>query len=228
MHPDQPQDTWGPLEIEPTTLIALWPGEKAPAMTRVLAAFGAFLNEDIRIVAEADTDDQRILWNVVVELPGGLGAGIVAVTAEGRGELPLDPTLGKALKTERARKTLAQHIDDGGVVGYVIVCLGIAALLLTLLKCIEILRFEVAAPEEVDGVLGELTQGNKDAAAQKAQQVSGVAGEMLTTGVEHAEESRGVLEELLFEEILRVRPALERFLPFLAITAAAAPLLGLL
>ena len=119
-------------------------------------------------------------------------------------------------------------MEDGGVVGYVIVCLGIAELLLTLLKCIEILRFEVAAPEEVDGVLGELTQGNKDAAAQKAQQVSGVAGEMLTTGVEHAEESRGVLEELLFEEILRVRPALERFLPFLAITAAAAPLLGLL
>jgi hypothetical protein len=69
VHPDQPQDAWGPLEIEPTTLIALWPGQK-PAMTRVLAAFGAFLNEDIRIVAEADTDDQRILWNVVVELPG--------------------------------------------------------------------------------------------------------------------------------------------------------------
>jgi biopolymer transport protein ExbB len=33
---------------------------------------------------------------------------------------------------------------------------------------------------------------------------------------------------MLFERILRVRPRLERFLPFLAITAAAAPLLGLL
>ena len=51
---------------------------------------------------------------------------------------------------------------------------------------------------------------------------------MLVTGVEHAAENRGVLEELLFEKVLRVRPGLERFLPFLAITAAAAPLLGLL
>lgn len=44
----------------------------------------------------------------------------------------------------------------------------------------------------------------------------------------HAGESRGVIEELLFERILRVRPTLERFLPFLSMTAAAAPLLGLL
>jgi biopolymer transport protein ExbB len=51
---------------------------------------------------------------------------------------------------------------------------------------------------------------------------------MLATGVEHAGEKRGLLEELLFEKILKVRPSLERFLPFLAITAAAAPLLGLL
>jgi biopolymer transport protein ExbB len=51
---------------------------------------------------------------------------------------------------------------------------------------------------------------------------------MLVTGIEHAGEKRGVIEELLFEKILRVRPRLERFLPFLAITAAAAPLLGLL
>jgi biopolymer transport protein ExbB len=80
----------------------------------------------------------------------------------------------------------------------------------------------------VDGILGDLARGDEAAAAQRARRVQGVAGEMLATGVEHAHERRGVLEELLFERILRVRPALERYLPFLAITAAAAPLLGLL
>ena len=50
----------------------------------------------------------------------------------------------------------------------------------------------------------------------------------ITTGVEHVDQDREVVEEMLFERILRVRPTLERFLPFLAITAAAAPLLGLL
>ncbi|MDJ0866348.1 MAG: MotA/TolQ/ExbB proton channel family protein [Myxococcota bacterium] len=165
---------------------------------------------------------------VVVPLPAGLGQGIHAIATEGRGELPFDATLGKALKTEKARKSLAQYVSDGGVVGYVILGLGAAALLLTAFKGREILGFPVAGPHQVDGVLEELAKGNEEAAAWQAHQVEGVAGEMLVTGVEHAREKRGILEELLFEKILRVRPTLERFLPFLAITAAAAPLLGLL
>lgn len=165
---------------------------------------------------------------VVVELPGGFHAGIAALAAAGEGTLPFDATLGKALKIEKARKGLLEYVDDGGVVGYVIIALGAAALLLTLFKALEILRFPVADPEQVDDILGELAGGNREAALEEARHVEGVAGEMLTTGIEHAEDKRGVLEELLFERILKVRPVLERFLPFLAITAAAAPLLGLL
>ena len=165
---------------------------------------------------------------VIVPLPGGRGDDIATIAANGQGTLPFDATLGKALKTEKARKSLLQYISDGGVVGYVIIGLGTAALLLTLFKSREILGFEVAGPAQVDGILDHLARGDADAAARSAQRVEGVAGEILTTGVEHAGEKRGVLEEMLFEKILKVRPTLERFLPFLAITAAAAPLLGLL
>jgi biopolymer transport protein ExbB len=165
---------------------------------------------------------------VVVDLPGGLARGIAKIAETGQGELPFDATLGKALKKERARKTLGQYVREGGVVGYVILVLGAVALALTLFKAFEIMAFKAAAPEQVDDILGELARGDAQAAARKAQQVRGAAGEMLTTGVEHAHQKRGVLEELLFEKILKVRPSLERFLPFLAITAAAAPLLGLL
>jgi biopolymer transport protein ExbB len=165
---------------------------------------------------------------VVVKLPSSFDEVLVAVAQDGTGRLPLDPTLGKALKVEKARKTLGEYIADGGVVGYVIISLGVAALLLTAFKSIEILGFKVAGHEAVDQILDEIGQGSQDAAAKRAGQIQGVAGDMLQTGVEHAAESRSVLEELLFEKILRVRPTLERFLPFLAITAAAAPLLGLL
>jgi len=165
---------------------------------------------------------------VVVSLPAGLASSFQQVASTGSGALPLDPTLGKALKVEKARKTVGEYVADGGVVGYVIIALGACALLLTLFKAIEILGFEVARPEAVDEILDDLEKGSRAAAAKRASQVAGVAGEMLKTGVAHATESRSVLEELLFEKILRVRPTLERFLPFLAITAAAAPLLGLL
>ncbi len=165
---------------------------------------------------------------VVVPLDAGFAPGLTAIASTGKGLLPLDPTLGKALKIEKARKTVDQYIADGGVVGYVIIGLGVAALLLTGFKAIEIVRFPVADPEEVDAILDDLADGSQAAAAKRAERVVGVAGEMLTVGVKFAGEQRAVLEELLFEKVLRVRPTLERFLPFLAITAAAAPLLGLL
>ena len=165
---------------------------------------------------------------VVVSLPGDLASGLAAIASDGSGALPLDATLGKAIKTAKARKTLRHHLSDGGPIGLVIVVLGLSALGLAIFKSIEILRFEVADPERLDGILGELAKGDVSSARQQALQVRGVAGDILTTGVEHAGEKRGVLEELLFEKILQVRPMLERFLPFLAIAAASAPLLGLL
>jgi biopolymer transport protein ExbB len=165
---------------------------------------------------------------VVVPLADELESSFVEIASNGRGSLPLDPTLGKALKIEKARKTMTQYIADGGAVGYVILALGGAALLLTIFKTVEILGFKVADPERVDEILEDLSQGSQAAAAKRAEQVEGVAGAMLQTGVRHAAESRSVIEELIFEKMMRARPTLERFLPFLAITAAAAPLLGLL
>lgn len=165
---------------------------------------------------------------VVVPLPDADGGSITELASAGRGELPFDASLGRALKVEKARKTLEQYVADGGPVGLVILALGAAALMLTAFKAYEILQFRVASPESVDEILDELSQGSQAAAAKKSMQVPGVAGEMLETGVRHATQDREILEELLYEKILRVRPTLERFLPFLAITAAAAPLLGLL
>ena len=150
---------------------------------------------------------------VVVDLPGDMDGGIAAIITSGTGFLPLDATLGKALKVEKARKGLLAYVQDGGAVGYVILGLGITALLLTGFKAYEILSFEVADPNEVDTILDHVANGKLDDAEHDARRVPGVAGEMLVTGVEHAEEKRSVLEELLFEKILRVRPALERYLP---------------
>jgi biopolymer transport protein ExbB len=49
---------------------------------------------------------------------------------------------------------------------------------------------------------------------------------MLLVGIERITERREIVEELLFQKILEVRPNLERFLAFLALSAAAAPLMG--
>lgn len=53
-------------------------------------------------------------------------------------------------------------------------------------------------------------------------------GRMLQVGVEHIEEPRDLIEEVMYERVMETRLKLERFLPFIAISAASAPLLGLL
>lgn len=154
--------------------------------------------------------------------------GITSFIEDKTGNIPLDPTLGKALKIEESKETIGQHIEKGGAVGIVIISLGAVCLIIGLIKLYEITSFKTPKSSEVQAVLSQIESGDTEKAAIAAAQISGVGGELLQTGVEFMEEKRGTLEEILYEKILGVRPKLERFLPFMALTAAAAPLLGLL
>jgi len=51
---------------------------------------------------------------------------------------------------------------------------------------------------------------------------------MLLTAISHADDEKELIEEALYEKMLHTKPRLERLLPFIALTAACAPLLGLL
>jgi hypothetical protein len=69
VHPNPTEDPWALRSPDPSTLIALWPGDEAPTMPEVLNALRAGLGEQPKIVGDATTDDQSVLWNTVVELP---------------------------------------------------------------------------------------------------------------------------------------------------------------
>jgi biopolymer transport protein ExbB len=173
-------------------------------------------------------DRSNVADPVVVDVPQSFNADLVGLINGGQGVLPADPSGGKAIKIEKQRESYFEHIQKGQIVGYVIIGLGILALLLGLFKVFEIGGFATAQKSDVQATLDLLSQGNQEEALKRAEGIKGEAGEMLLEGVRHFKEKRGVIEELMFEKILKVRPRLERFLPFLAITAAAAPLLGLL
>lgn len=153
---------------------------------------------------------------------------IRSFATSGEGTIPADATLGKALKIVEGNDSIGEHIAKGGSVGYVIIALGLVCLIIGLLKAKEITEFNAPAPSDVLAVIRSVESNDVEAAKNAAASVSGAGGELLKTGLEHMEEKRGTLEEILYEKILAVRPGLERFLPFMALTAAAAPLLGLL
>ena len=147
---------------------------------------------------------------------------------EGEGSIPADATLGKALKIVEGNDSIGEHIAKGGSVGYVIITLGLVCLLIGLLKVQEITSFKAPSPDEVLSVIRPIEGNDLKAAEEAAAAIPGAGGTLLQVGIQHIDEKRGTLEEILYEKILAVRPRLERFLPFMALTAAAAPLLGLL
>jgi biopolymer transport protein ExbB len=159
---------------------------------------------------------------------GNFGPDIRTFIETGDGAIPVDATLGKALKIDQQKDTIMEHISKGGAVGWVIIGLGLVCLLIGLFKISEITGVKTPAAEAVQGVIRKIESGDMSGARTAAGEISGVGGELLRVGLEHADEKRGNLEEILYERILSVRPKLERLLPFMALTAAAAPLLGLL
>ncbi len=146
----------------------------------------------------------------------------------GTGFLPLDPTLGNAHKIEATKQSLLEHIQKGGPVMYPILILASAAMLVALFKWLELSRVRKPSEKRIHALLHALADHDEKKAAAEAAAVGGPTGRMLSTGVEHIKEPAALIEEVMYENILTAKMKLQRFLPFVAISAAAAPLLGLL
>lgn len=144
------------------------------------------------------------------------------------GDIPVDTTLGDALKIAAAQDTLREHINKGGPVMYPILGLATFAFLIAIFKWFEIGKIKRARRRDLDEILRHLRNGDKDNALAYAKSVKGPVGEMLAAAVEHSDDDKELIEEVLYEKIVILQPKLERMLPLIAVTAATAPLLGLL
>jgi biopolymer transport protein ExbB len=197
--------------------------------TGTFAAFGPVV-----YFASEQTDLTGICYNqlnaaeTAIAVPGLGSSGLRQLIETGHGSIPADATLGKALQIQQDGDSIGEHLAKGGSVGVVILMLGGVCLCLGVLKAFEIAAFQTPAAESVHDILAALERGDLAHAQRAARALPGAGGTLLVTGLQHVDERRGTLEEILYEKILAVRPQLERFLPFIALTAAAAPLLGLL
>ncbi|MBK9387108.1 MAG: MotA/TolQ/ExbB proton channel family protein [Planctomycetes bacterium] len=150
------------------------------------------------------------------------------LVASGEGVFPLDPTLGNAHKIEETQETLLEHIKAGGPVMYPIFAMAGAALLVVLLKWVSFLFMRKPSRSRLAAVLAAVRQRDHATAVEQAQRVGGPSGRMLTVGAQHLGEPRELIEEVMYETVLETKLRLNRWLPFVAVCASSAPLLGLL
>jgi len=151
-----------------------------------------------------------------------------ALVTSGTGQLALDPTLGNAFKLSALKETLYEKISKGGWVMAPLLGLGLAMLLVALFKWIQLARIRVATERDLQKVLRHLENDEQEKAIAHARSIPGVAGDMLATAVEHSDEKKEYIEEVVYEKMLGARTRLERGIAFLALTATAGPLMGLL
>lgn len=164
----------------------------------------------------------------VVQLDKSLEEAGRQLVTTGTGQLALDATLGNAFKLAALKESLYEKLEKGGLVMIPLLGLGAAALLVALLKWLQFSRIRLATERDLQKVLRHLENGEQEKALAHAQSIPGPAGELLATAVEHVDEKKEYIEEILYEKMLGARTRLERGIAFLALTATAGPLMGLL
>ena len=125
--------------------------------------------------------------------------------------LPLDPTLGKASVLEIGEPTILEELQKGGIWIYPILFFALLSTLIAIFKANQILS--IPLPKGPVTLAGDFS-GPFERLRKTAQGYRGNKPE--------------ILEEILYEIIIDFQERLEKGLPLVAITAAIAPLLGLL
>jgi len=156
-------------------------------------------------------------------------AGLVrSVIQNGSGNLPIDASLGDAIAMSETQETVSEHLEKGGIWVYPIVAFAALATLVALFKGFQVFLIRQPQPMVVHEIVHLLRDGKKQEALTLASAQPEPARDMLKAAVEHSEDSIELVEEVMYESMLSTQPRLERFLNVIAVTAATAPLLGLL
>lgn len=146
----------------------------------------------------------------------------------GAGLLPFDPTLGNAIKIEGTQESFLEHVSKGGAVMVPIFAMAGLGLLFALYKWVSMALIGRPSKKRLAAFLDAVGRKDTEGVQRHVAQIKGPVGEMLGKGVEILDEPRELVEETMYETVLTTRLKLQSFLPFIAICAASAPLLGLL
>lgn len=217
---DQIERLWFELQREMTES-----GKVVKFPTTVFTAEGEEVQEDVvRVGAFNIVADGKYLQFVpetghVFELPRQPQARYVRTTrslfeaTDGHVGFALDPSRGSILGLLVQTPNLRERIAQGGLIGYLIIALGVLALLIAVERLV---------------VLG--IEGRKVRAQLKSDTArdNNSLGRVLKTAEKYHDTDLETLELKMGEAIIREAPKLSRGLLFLKIIAVVAPLMGLL
>jgi len=126
----------------------------------------------------------------------------------------IDPVRGQLLQILTQAPNLRERINQGGAIGYSIIALGVAGVLMAVVRLLMLYH----ETRVIHRQLQHIDSPSKDNAV----------GRIMLAAREEDSPDAEMLELRLGEAVLKEIPRINRFLPLLKIIAAVAPLMGLL
>lgn len=142
------------------------------------------------------------------------GPKAIASGREGTVPFEIDPVRGQLLEILTRAPNLGERVAQGGAIGYTIIALGIAGVLLAIWRLVVLYRESLVIRRQLKN-LGDIRDDN-------------AVGRIVWAAREDENLDVETLELRLGEAVLAEVPRINRHLPLLKIIAAIAPLMGLL
>lgn len=169
----------------------------------------------------ADTSDSRL--TAALAFGGGALEGLGSVRESGKGRLTFDPTLGEVSLLAGQDETLIEHLQKGGLWVIPILLFALFATLTAVVKGVALARLPRLMPALGERMEKAVQDGNVETLVS---QVTGMQAALVEIAMQpQTSEQR---DERLYACLVESRHRLDRWLGAIALTAAVAPLLGLL
>lgn len=152
---------------------------------------------------------------------------VVKLVAGVEVEVGFDPTGGKARVLAEIGGGFGDMIRKGGLWIWPILGLAVLSLVIGLAKGRQFWRVREPGEAWVNAILSALRGGDRERAAELASEARHPVGAVMSKLLE-TEGGADTVEETLYEQLMGVQTKAGSWLPVIATTAAAAPLLGLL
>jgi hypothetical protein len=129
------------------------------------------------------------------------------LVTSGSGQLVFDPTLGNAFKLSAMHTSLYDKLAEGGLVMIPLLGLGLASLDAgTRSSGCNSPASGSPVRSDLQTVFNHIEKNQKpDQALNHARSIPGMAGELLSTAVQHVDEKKEYIEEILYEKMLGAR-----------------------
>lgn len=153
---------------------------------------------------------------------------IAALISGKQTTLQFDPTGGDARILSEIHGGPLDLIRKGGLWIWPIMFLALLSLVFGFIKLAQFARLREPTDSWINAILAALRNGDREKAQELASAQQHPAGVVMDKLVSISENSADLVEETLYEQLMSVQAKATSLLPVIAITAATAPLLGLL